>query len=956
MKTYLLKYRHCLMLMAAMLFTTISAFADVPSAPQNLGIPGQGKDISNGIFLAWNMPDNSSSFQGFAFYLAEGRTHQTSEFLLIDTLGGFSDENANDIEHFFYTLTGIEAGEYTVYITAYNSDGESLASNFLDVTVVNLGVESNIYFTNKHLENLKLAKNSQWTFNLKADSKDDINIKYKLGDAPAGVELDENTGMISWTPTEAGSYSILSHAYEVGNEDNQSSFWIDLYVYNCDSPPVFNGTLSNEQGEMVKQGKVYLYSVVADPVHGSKQFWSKIEDGKVSIEADADEYRLVVYANGHKPFYLPNEDDKGTLKLTCSEEVNMSFELEKNEWNQQHIRFTSNPIYPDQKAAIGENWNFDFDAEAIEANIEIRYAIQDAPEDMIIDPLTGIVSWTPVEKGFFRYTVEAFDKNDQTKKAVIGSYIEVFTCTQPIIVAGNVNYEPEENGDELVPVSNGSFAVLIGVDENGTAGGSIQYSSEIKDGHYSIEADAGTYVLYFSGCGAFTDEYWSDATKIQDAQVLELECGKSYSYNVLVERHEFPKMLKVSGRVTDEDTGEGIPYAFVEVLMNTNQTFRLNSIQRADENGYYEATLNDHYEYVLRASSEAFMPNAEQDSVSVDYYLPEYYSNVTDILEATLITLTEDIENMDFALTKSIDYKNSLAGSIVDSDGNILRYSFVSALLIEKQSDSKEYVKMAFTAQTDKNGDFSFNNLMPGDYILLAYPLYQTLATGYYVDSGFATMSWKDATRINIQSGAEISGKVIKLQKMIRVIGNGSVAGRISKNSSNGGIVKGSGKPVSGAIVYAINEDGELVECQRTDNSGGFRVENLEVGSYNIRIDKVGFDQLSLWAEIKDNNKHIDIETISLNGPTTSVSDQEVFAEVSLYPNPAVTHLTVNLGTLTSDANINLVDLTGVTLYKGTVLSNENYKIDIEGMSAGMYYLKVTIGEKVTVLPVSISK
>ncbi len=955
MKKSTLKYNNILMLMAMMIFTSISAWSAVPSAPQELEIPGQGKHISNGIFLGWKMSDTSPLFQGFAFYLAEGRTHQTSEFSLVDTLVGLSGENANGIEHFFYTLTGIEAGDYTIYVTAYNSDGESLASNFLDVTVLNPEVESNIYFTNIYPENLKLAKNNQWTFDLKAESQDDINIKYKLGDAPAGVELNEATGMIFWTPTEAGKYSILSYAYEEGNEDNESSFWIDLYVYNCDNPPVFNGTLSNDQGELIRQGKVYLYSAVVDPVLGSKQFWSKIENGKFSIEADADEYRIVVYANGHKPFYIPNEENKETLKLSCGEDVDMSFELEKNEWNQEYIRFTSNPVYPDHKTTVGEHWSFDFDAEAKEDNIDIRYSLKDAPEDMVIDPLTGIVSWTPSEKGFFRYTVEAFDKNNQTKKAVIGSYVEVVSCPQPIIVAGSVNYEPEKEGEDLVPVSNGAFALLIGIDENGNANGSRQYSSEIKDGHYSIEADAGNYVLYFSGCGAFLDEYWSDASKIQDAQVLELECGKSYSYNELVELHEFPKMYKVSGRVTDEDTGEGIPYAFVEALMNTNQTFRLTSIQRADENGYYEANLNDQYEYVFRASSEAFMTTPEQDSVSVDYYLPEYYANVTDITEATTISLTEDIENMDFALTKSMDYENSLAGSIVDSDGNILRYTFVSAFMLDKQSDNKEHVKMSFTAQTDKNGNFSFNNLMPGDYILLAYPLYQALASGYYVDSESSTLSWKDATRINIQSGSEISGKVIKLLKITRVIGNGSITGIISKNSSNGGIVEGSGDPVSGAIVYTITDDGELVECQRTDNFGGFSVENLEVGSYNIRIDKIGFDQLSLWADINNNNKHINIETISFNDNTTSVNDQ-VLAEVSLYPNPAVSYLTVNLGTLTNDANISLVDLTGVALYKGTVSSNENHKIDVEDITSGMYYLKVIIGEEVTVLPVSITK
>lgn len=954
MKRNKLKYRNCITMMAMLLFATVSTWASVPSAPQYLEISGQEQQ-TNRISLKWQMLENSPSFQGFAFYLAGGSTNQTSEFSIVDTLGGFSDEDANRIEHFFYTLNEVEAGDYTVYITAFNSAGESLTSNFLPMTVLESRVESNIYFTNNYPENLKIARNTQWTFALEAESNNNIKIKYKLGDTPAGVELDENTGMISWTPTETGSFSFLSYAYEVGNEDNKSSFWIDLYVFNCDNPPVFKGTVSNDQGDMIRQGKVYLYASVSDPVQGTKQFWSKIEEGKFSIQADADEYNVVVYANGHRGFYLPNEDKKETLNLTCGQELNMSIEMEKNKWNEESIRFTSNPVYPDQKTAIGESWSFDFDAETREDNIDIRFAIKDAPEDMMIDPMTGIVSWTPAEKGFFRYTVEAYDNNNQATKAVIGSYVEVFTCAQPIIVAGNVNYEPEEEGGELLPVVNGSFALLMGVDENGNSNGSRQYSAEIKDGHYSIEADAGTYVLYFSGCGAFVDEFWSNATKMQNAQIITLECGKSYSYDELVKEHKNPKFFKVSGRVTDEVTGEGIPFAYVEALMTYNQTFRVSAIQLTDENGYYEANLSNHYEYVFRASTEAFMPKSGQDPQNDDYYLPQYYDKVTDITEATVISLTEDIANMDFALTKAMNYDNSLAGSIVDTDGNVLRYSLVSAFLIEKQSDNKEYVKMAFTAQTDIEGDFSFNNLIPGDYILLAYPLYQTLAAGYFVEGDLATLSWKDATRINVKSGAEISNKAIKLPKMTRVLGNGSIFGSISKNGSDGGIVKGMGRPISGAMIFAINDDGEIVEFQRTNNDGAFSVENLENGSYNIRIDKIGYNQLSLWAEINSNNKHIDVETISFNGTTTSVEDK-VFAEVSLYPNPAVSHITVNLGTLPKDANISLVDATGVTLYNGTVKSNENHKIDVDGIASGMYYLKVKIDEEVTVLPVSIAK
>jgi hypothetical protein len=70
---------------------------------------------------------------------------------------------------------------------------------------------------------------------------------------------------------------------------------------------------------------------------------------------------------------------------------------------------------------------------------------------------------------------------------------------------------------------------------------------------------------------------------------------------------------------------------------------------------------------------------------------------------------------------------------------------------------------------------------------------------------------------------------------------------------------------------------------------------------------------------------------------------------ISLHPNPAHEIITVYLsGSETGVAPYTIVNSEGVTLKNGSLNENENL-INISGLPAGMYYLKVTTNNKTTV-------
>lgn len=65
----------------------------------------------------------------------------------------------------------------------------------------------------------------------------------------------------------------------------------------------------------------------------------------------------------------------------------------------------------------------------------------------------------------------------------------------------------------------------------------------------------------------------------------------------------------------------------------------------------------------------------------------------------------------------------------------------------------------------------------------------------------------------------------------------------------------------------------------------------------------------------------------------------------SVYPNPANGHITVNLHRTAEPALLRITDITGKTMYTGTVTALQKEEIDIEPFACGMYMVQVYSGE-----------
>ncbi len=957
MKNAMITLRSWLLLITVAVVSSVAVFAAVPSAPQDLQIFEAGGSIPDGSFLYWEMDDTSSDYNGFNIYIADGHTQDMSSFSIHDSLSIKTTPNGHPLKNeFFHILYGLDKGDYTVYITALNPDGESAASNLLPITVKGGNWDNLIYFTEDQPESNVIPINEIWSFKVKAESKGDITIKYELREAPQGMTIDENTGLITWTPSGKGTAEFMVVAYEDGNANNLAYTYLSLYVKSCSDKTMVSGTIREQDGTLLKQGTASLIEILNDKVIYFPGFDSEIIDGKFEIDADEGNFYILVYAPGYRQPTLDELLLKDPFVLNCGSEAVVDITLNTKIGNPQRIYFTTFPESEDLFASLNSTWTYDADAESEDDSVVVAYKLHKAPEGMTIDANTGLITWTATETGNYTIAIIAYEVNNESNMSMQQITIFVRNCSDPILVSGTVTFDSASTNQEPI---NKAYAVLLGMPDNDSTfipGQCVdKYGSGIVDGKYEIQADAGKYILWFRGFGQFEDEFWNNTYKIEDATIIELECSNTYTFDASVEKYATPEHRLVSGQVTDEDTEEGIPYAFVEFTGSNSNGMRAHSVITTDQHGMYEISLDDRFDYIARASTYFGRPGNPHDTNDYQSYIPEYYNDVTDYTEAELLIMDKDYQNIDFALSKVANYDNSISGIVIDKDNNIVSPAWVMAFLVESGANNNDHINWGFTATTDDLGAFQFHGLIPGEYILLAFPEDIELAPGYYVENDFASLNWKEATRITATSDSHDLGNVIKLENMKGLKGVGIIKGKISKKGKNGGMVEGDADPINGALVYTLNEEGQIVKFERTNSMGDFQVDGLPNGRYHVLIEKVGFDQLSLWVDIDNNTPIVDITTVELTETPTSVTDG-IFAEISLFPNPAVTTLTVNLGTLSSNADIQLIDASGVTLYKGQVASNENHKIDVNGLTSGMYYLKVTIGEELTVLPVAINK
>ena len=210
----------------------------------------------------------------------------------------------------------------------------------------------------------------------------------------------------------------------------------------------------------------------------------------------------------------------------------------------------------------------------------------------------------------------------------------------------------------------------------------------------------------------------------------------------------------ITGKVTDAD-GKPQIEAFVSLMPidATVASMRETDTMRTDDRGIYRAYGLRQGKYKVYVAQSGFLPGNSTTS-----YLQTYYPSVTDAAKATVIEVSEGSEttNIDIVLGRALP-TFKIRGRILDAETGKplpnIKYGVYRS--------HGEYGGSSSSGQniTNVNGEFSFDNVVPGKYAVYVVPE----DTGVRADSVSFEVVDHDIADLVIKAGkaATLSGVVV---------------------------------------------------------------------------------------------------------------------------------------------------------------------------------------------------
>ena len=288
-------------------------------------------------------------------------------------------------------------GEFPIALTATDSTGNSATQTFTLSVVQPAATSQPPVITSRPIG--PALKNQLWTYAVTATDPDGDVITYRLGQSPAGMSIDRNTGMVTWTPTTITNGTIV----EVVAEDARGAWSIqsfDLPVIDRlnNAAPIFTSIPTGP----ASIGQAWSYAVAAfDP-----------DGDTITYELDAAALTAGLAINGQtgQVTWTPRSVGQQILIVSAKDAfggvATQTITLPIHAPPNVPPTFISVPTGP---AIVGRVWVYEARANDPEGE-PLRYTLgANAPSTAAIDVMTGRVTYTPESVGSVNLTVIATD-------------------------------------------------------------------------------------------------------------------------------------------------------------------------------------------------------------------------------------------------------------------------------------------------------------------------------------------------------------------------------------------------------------------------------------------------------------------------------------------------------------------------------------------------------------------
>ncbi|MBD3316819.1 MAG: PKD domain-containing protein, partial [Chitinivibrionales bacterium] len=441
-----------------------------------------------------------------------------------------------------WTPDNNDVGGHAVTITADDQNDRITEQDFV-LTVHNVNDAPMITSTAIST----VDEGGEYSYDVVAEDVDNGDVlTYSLDASPADMSIGSTTGVITW---QTGHDDIGEHTVTVRVEDSDNAFDTQTFTVTVKElqwpPEIVSAPVTS-----AIEDEQYVYQAVAEDQNAADILTFSLSDKPEGMTVDA-ENGLVAWT--------PNNDDVGihTVTLIVNDGIDtdeQTFELVVENVNDAPVIVSTAP----PAAQVGVEYGYTVLAEDVDAGDVLTFDIVSAPEGVVIDANSGVLTWTPTESqtGSQSITVAVSDEDSAEDEQIFS--VEVQLQPEPPVFTSNPIAEGTEdvlyryqataednNGDVL------TFSLLDGpVGMSVSSDGLVSFMPEnedvgihsvtivVEDGWFLVEQ---TYDL--------TIDNVNDSPTFTSTPNIDAYNGASYSYRMTAE---------------DPDVGDNLSFSLVQ--------------------------------------------------------------------------------------------------------------------------------------------------------------------------------------------------------------------------------------------------------------------------------------------------------------------------------------------------------------------------------------------------------